>query len=158
MIHVPHFVYNGINNETIHIRLNLERVCVDSSVLHNKPAINYHVSSSSSSSSPSSPILVYTPQTPLHTCTQYSLTNLHLRLLILCKPQTNTIHTMSLISRRRITLSLKHMSQMPTAVITHNLRPLHSKRAIGISLHSTRHRVEIRRPATARFEFVRGFV
>ena len=91
----------------------------------------------------------------MHSILPYEL---HLRLLILRKPQTNTVHTMPLISRRRISLPLKHMSQMPPAVITHNLRPLHAKRAVGISLHSTRHRVEIRRPATARLEFVRGFV
>lgn len=46
---------------------------------------------------------------------------------ILLKPQTNTIHTMSLISRSRISLSLEHMSQMSPTVATHNLRALHSK-------------------------------
>lgn len=99
----------------------------------------------------------YTP----HTTPVRSLKTqpLRLRLLLpLRKPQTNTINAMPLIRRRLIPLPLEHMPQMPPAVITHNLRPLHPKRIICKPLHSTRNRVKVRGPAAAGLELVVGFV
>lgn len=79
-------------------------------------------------------------------------------LLILCKFQTNAVHTMPLICRRRIPLALEDMTQMTPAITTHNLRPLHPKRAIRMSGHRTRDRVKVRRPAAPGLEFMRGLV
>jgi hypothetical protein len=62
---------------------------------------------------------------------------------------------MSLVRRRIIPFPLEHMSQMPPTLGTHNLRPLHPKRAIGMALHRARHRVKKRRPSTPRLELVR---
>lgn len=89
----------------------------------------------------------------------HRLKPLRLRLLIsLRKPQTNTIHTMPLIRRRRIPLSLEHMPQMPPTVTTHNLRPLHPKRTIREPLHSTWNRIKVCRPSAAGLKLVVGFV
>jgi hypothetical protein len=79
-------------------------------------------------------------------------------LLVLCKLQTNTVHAMPLICRRRIPLTLENMTQMTPAVTTHNLRPLHPKRAIRVSGHRTGDRVKVRRPAAPGLEFMRGLV
>lgn len=61
---------------------------------------------------------------------------------------------MSLIRRRRVALSLKHMSQMSSTVAAHNLCPLHAECAVGVSSHCARNGVEERRPAAARLELV----
>lgn len=79
-------------------------------------------------------------------------------LLVFCKLQTNTIDAMPLICRRRIPLALEDMAQMTPAVTTHNLRPLHPKRAIRMSSHGAGDRVKVRRPAAAGLEFMRGLV
>jgi hypothetical protein len=50
------------------------------------------------------------------------------------------------------------MTQMTPAVTTHNLRPLHPKRAIRVSGHRTGDRVKVRRPAAPGLEFMRGLV
>lgn len=65
---------------------------------------------------------------------------------------------MPLIRRRLIPLPFEHMPQMPSAVITHNLRPLHPERTVRKPLHSTRNRVKVCRPAAAGLELVVGFV
>lgn len=65
---------------------------------------------------------------------------------------------MPLIRRRRVPLPLKHMPQMPSTVITDNLRPHHPKRTILVPLHRAGDRVEVRRPAAPGLELVRGFV
>jgi hypothetical protein len=59
-----------------------------------------------------------------------------------------------LIGGRRVTLALEHMSQVASTVGAHDLGPLHSKSAIGVSGHSSRNGIEESRPATARLEFV----
>jgi len=79
---------------------------------------------------------------------------LALNRIILIKLDTNTINTMPLIRRRRIPLPLNHMPQMPTAITTHNLRPLHPKRAVRVPGHGARHGVEEGRPAAAGLELV----
>lgn len=61
---------------------------------------------------------------------------------------------MSLVRRRRVALPLEHMSQMASAVAAHNLCPLHTKCAVGVSGHCTRNGVEECRPAAAGLEFV----
>lgn len=60
---------------------------------------------------------------------------------------------MPLVRRRRESLSLEHMAQMPSTVATDNLSPLHAKRPIYMSRNRSRHGIEICRPATAGFEF-----
>lgn len=47
---------------------------------------------------------------------------------------------------------------MTPAVATHNLRPLHTKAIIRVSLDGARDGIEIRRPSTSRFELMRRFV
>lgn len=73
--------------------------------------------------------------------------------LVLTKLQTDAIHTMPLVRRRRVSFSLKHMAQMSSTVTTDNLNPLHAKRPIYMSRNRSGHRIEICRPATAGFEF-----
>lgn len=65
---------------------------------------------------------------------------------------------MPFICRRRIPLTLKDMAQMTPAVTTHNLRPLHPKRAIRMSGHRTGDGVKVCRPAAPGLEFMRGLV
>jgi len=65
---------------------------------------------------------------------------------------------MPLVGRRRITLALEHMTQMPSTVVAHNLNPLHTKRAILISANGARDCIEERGPSTTGLEFVAGFV
>lgn len=65
---------------------------------------------------------------------------------------------MPLIRRRLIPLPLEHMPQMPSAIITHNLRPFHPKRTVGEPLHGARDRVKVCGPATAGLKFMVGFV
>lgn len=60
---------------------------------------------------------------------------------------------MPLIRRRRVSLSLKHMAQMPSTIATHNLSPFHTKCPICMSRNRSGHGIKICRPATARFEF-----
>lgn len=50
------------------------------------------------------------------------------------------------------------MSQVPATVTAHDLSAFHPKRAIRVSLDCSRHRVEVRRPATAGLELVGGVV
>lgn len=79
-------------------------------------------------------------------------------LLLLPKAQTHTINTMPLIRRRRIPLALKNMSQMAPTITANNLRPRHPKPAVHMPRHRARDAVEIRRPAAAGLELVRGLV
>ena len=92
------------------------------------------------------------PVTPI----PLNLTLFH-RILLL-KSQTDTIDTVPLIRRRGIPLSLKNMSQMPSALTTHDLRPRHPKSTIRMSRHSAGDSVKVGRPSAARLEFVGGFV
>lgn len=50
------------------------------------------------------------------------------------------------------------MTQMSPAITAHNLRTLHTKRAIHIPRNGARESIEERGPATAGLELVRGFV
>ena len=80
-----------------------------------------------------------------------------LRLVaLLGELQAHTIHAMSFIRRRRITFSLEHMSQMPSAIAAHNLRSFHPKRPIYMPRHCARHSVKESRPAAAGLEFLVG--
>ena len=65
---------------------------------------------------------------------------------------------MPLISRSRVPLPLKDMPQMPTTVRTRDLNPLHPKRAIRVSRHSTRDGIKVRRPSAPGLELMRGLV
>lgn len=75
-------------------------------------------------------------------------------LLLWRKPETDTVDTMPLIRRRRVSLSLEYMAKMSTTFRTNNLRPLHSERAVRMPSHSAWDRIEVCRPATARLELV----
>src|SRR5947207_205392 len=70
------------------------------------------------------------------------------------KLQADTINTMPLIRRRWVSLSLEHMAQMTPTICAYNLRPLHSKSLVRISLHRSGNSVEERRPTAPRREFV----
>lgn len=65
---------------------------------------------------------------------------------------------MPLISGRRVVFASEDMSQMPSTITTHNLRPRHPKRAIRMPCHGARDRVEVSGPPAAGFEFVSGAV
>lgn len=75
-------------------------------------------------------------------------------IVLVMKLQTNAIDTMSLIRRRRITLSLEDMAEVAAAVRTNDLSPLHAKAAVCMAGHGARDTVEVSGPAAARFEFV----
>lgn len=81
-------------------------------------------------------------------------TTLSRSTLIFSKTQTDTIHTMTLISGRRVPFTLKDMTKMPATVAANNLGSLHSETAIDMSLDSSRDGVKVRRPAAARLELV----
>jgi hypothetical protein len=100
----------------------------------------------------------YNQQLRIRPILQSTPSSLRLRRLILTEPQTNTIHTMPLIRRSRISLSLEDMAQMPVTVTANDLNALHPKRAVHIPLHRAGDRVEVRRPAAAGLELVRGLV
>lgn len=65
---------------------------------------------------------------------------------------------MPLILRIPKPLPLKNMTQMPTAIITHNLRPHHAETAIGFLAYGPRHGVPEGGPSATRVEFVVRFV
>ena len=78
--------------------------------------------------------------------------------VILIKLQTDAIHTVPLVRRRIIALSLEHMPQVPATVTAHDLRPCHAERRVRVPRHRARDRVEVRRPPTAGLELVICFV
>lgn len=61
---------------------------------------------------------------------------------------------MSLVRRRRVSLTLEHMSQVTSAVAAYDLCPLHAECAVGMSGHRTRDGIEECGPAAARLELV----
>lgn len=65
---------------------------------------------------------------------------------------------MSFIRRGRESFARKNMTEMTTAVATHNLCSLHSKSAIRMPGHSSGDRIEIRGPTTTGLEFMVGCV
>ena len=87
---------------------------------------------------------IVSPPSPLH----LQLALLTHNRIILSKVDTHAIDTMPLISRRSISLSLEHMTQMTSTIRAYNLSPLHSKRLISMSRHSSWNSIEERRPPT----------
>lgn len=77
---------------------------------------------------------------------------------IFCKPQTDTIHTMTLVRGSLIPLTLEYMAKVTPTIGAYDLCPLHTKRAVNVSSHSTRDGIKVCGPATARFELVVGSV
>lgn len=65
---------------------------------------------------------------------------------------------MSLIRRRRESLALEDVPQMPAAIRAHNLNPRHAQRAILVAGNGARHAVKVRRPAASGFELVIGLI
>lgn len=61
---------------------------------------------------------------------------------------------MSLVRRRRVSLSLEDVSQVTSTVAAHDLCPLHAECAVGVSGHCARNGVEECRPSAARLELV----
>jgi len=88
----------------------------------------------------------------------FSLPNARRRIVLIMKLQTDAVDTMSLIGRRRITLSLKNMPQVPATVRADDLSTLHTKCAVCMSRHSARNAVKVRWPAAARLKLVVGLV
>jgi hypothetical protein len=80
---------------------------------------------------------------------------LSLRLRIaLVELNAHRVDTVPLVGGRRVALALEHMSQVASAVGAHDLRPLHSKSAVGVSGHSAGNGIEESGPATARLELM----
>ena len=77
------------------------------------------------------------------------LTLLLLDRILRAEIQTNTVDAMPLIRRRRISLSLEHMSQVTSTVRTNYLNPFHAKSAIRMPRHGTRHSIVKGRPSTS---------
>lgn len=65
---------------------------------------------------------------------------------------------MALISRSLVALALEDMAKVTTAVSADNFRPLHAKRVIHVSGHSSGNRVKVCGPSTARLELMVGSV
>ena len=65
---------------------------------------------------------------------------------------------MPLVRRRRISLSLEDMSQMPAAVAADDFRAFHTESPVGMASDGARHSVEECGPPAAGFELVRCFV
>jgi hypothetical protein len=87
------------------------------------------------------------------------LQSLTLTLPILrAKIDTDTVHTVPLVLGVPKLLALEDMSQVPSAVIAHNLRAHHAQTAILLLAHGAWHRVPEGGPPAARVEFVVGFV
>ncbi len=63
---------------------------------------------------------------------------------------------MPLIRRRRVTLPLEHMPQMPAALGARDLRARHAEGAVRVADDGAGDAVEIRGPAAAGLELVRG--
>lgn len=82
------------------------------------------------------------------------ITTLSRRTLILGEPQTDTIHTVPLISGSRVPFPFKDVTKVTPTVAANDLRPLHSQTAIHVSLDSSRDGVKVRRPAASGLEFV----
>lgn len=61
---------------------------------------------------------------------------------------------MPLIGRRRVSLSLEHMSQMPTTVCAHYLYPLHAERPVCMPCDRAWDGVEESRPAASGLELL----
>jgi hypothetical protein len=75
---------------------------------------------------------------------------------VFSEAQTDTVHTVALISGSLISFTLEYMAEMTAAVGTDNLRSLHAKGAINMSSDSTRDGIKVCRPATAGLEFMIG--
>lgn len=65
---------------------------------------------------------------------------------------------MSLVGRRRVSLSLENVSQMTATITADDLRPAHAERSVCVSGDGAGHSVEEGGPAAAGLEFVVGFV
>lgn len=79
-------------------------------------------------------------------------------LIIVCKLQTDTIDTVSLVSGCVVTLSLKDMSQVSSTVAANDLCAFHTKGAVGVAIDGPWNGIKESGPAAARFELVRGLV
>lgn len=81
-----------------------------------------------------------------------------LLLLLIRKPQTNTINAVPLILRAPEPLPLKHMPQVAPAVRARNLRPHHPERAVLEAPHGAGEGLEVGGPPAVRVELLRGGV
>jgi len=78
--------------------------------------------------------------------------------VILVEGERDSVHTVTLVSRSRISLALEDVTEMATTVGADNLSTLHTEGAVGVSGHGTRDSIEESRPAAARLELVVGLV
>jgi hypothetical protein len=75
-------------------------------------------------------------------------------LIISREIQANAVHTMPLVSGRWKSFAFEDMTQMPTAIRTHDLNPRHAEAPIFVTSYSTRDTVEISWPTAPRFELL----
>ena len=78
--------------------------------------------------------------------------------VILRKLQADAVDAVPLICWCTIALSFEDMTKVAATVAANNLRPLHAESTVCMSRDCARDRVIICWPATARLEFVIGFV
>ena len=69
--------------------------------------------------------------------------------VVLVELEADAIDAMPLIRRRVVPFTLEYMTQVATALTTHDLSPLHAKTTIGMTSHSARDAVKICRPSAA---------
>jgi len=76
------------------------------------------------------------------------------RLLIITEVDADTVDTVPLIRRRRVTLALEHVSQMTATIATHYLRPRHAECTVRVPSYSSGHSIEESWPSTSTLELV----
>lgn len=74
------------------------------------------------------------------------------------KVDAHTVNTVPLILWVPKSLALENVSQMPSAVVAHDLSPHHAQTRVRLLPDSVRERIPESRPSTPRIELVVGFV
>ena len=80
------------------------------------------------------------------------------RLVFRRKAQADAVDAVTLVSGRVETLALEHMSEMATAIGTHNLGACHAKGAVLVADDGPGDAVKVGGPPTSGAEFVAGLV
>jgi len=75
-------------------------------------------------------------------------------LVLRRKVETDAVHTVSLVGRRGIALSLENMAEMTSAIGTDNFGSCHSKRVVCVPSDGTGDAVKVGRPTTAGLELM----
>ena len=96
---------------------------------------------------------------PKHPISQLDISDLTISLLVhdwvfRRELHANTIYTMSLICGRIVTLALKYMAQMATAIRAYDFCALHAQGVIGMACYCAWDVVKVCWPSAARLELV----